>query len=155
MCARRSSTQIARSCSRWGASRSTAPHPSCSAIPTSTGCSSADTSRRRLDHPAIVTRTLALAALTVLELSPPEMVACAAAAGYSHVGLRLVPATDNEPTWPVIGNTPIVRELEQRLGGTGVRVLDIEIFRLKPETDVQSYLPALETGARLGAKHVL
>jgi len=42
---------------------------------------------------------LALAPLTVLELSPPEMVACAATAGYSHVGLRLLPATGNEPTF--------------------------------------------------------
>ena len=100
-------------------------------------------------------RTLSLAALTVLELSPPEMVACAAQAGYSHVGLRLIPATDSEPNWPVLGDTAMVRELEHRLSDSGVRVLDIEIFRLKPDTDVASYLPGLETGARLGAKHVL
>jgi len=103
----------------------------------------------------VTTRPLSLAALTVLELSPPEMVACAAAAGYSHVGLRLVPATEHEPTWPVIGDTAMVREIEHRLEDTGVRVLDVEIFRLRPDTDVRSYLPALETGARLGAGHVL
>ncbi|HEV3240010.1 MAG TPA: sugar phosphate isomerase/epimerase [Casimicrobiaceae bacterium] len=102
-----------------------------------------------------MTRALSLAALTVLELSPPQMVACAADAGYAHVGLRLLPATDNEPTWPVIGDTPMVRELERRLADSGVRTLDIEIFRLRPETDTRSYLPALETGARLGARHVL
>jgi sugar phosphate isomerase/epimerase len=102
-----------------------------------------------------MTRPLSLAALTVLELSPPDMVACAAEAGYSHAGLRLLPATDNEPTWPAVGDTPMVRELERRLADTGVRTLDIEIFRLKPDTDVRSYMPALETGARLGAKHVL
>src|SRR5438046_5381 len=45
-----------------------------------------------------MTRPLSLAALTVLELSPPDMVACAAEAGYSHVGLRLLPATANELT---------------------------------------------------------
>lgn len=102
-----------------------------------------------------MTRALSLAALTVLELSPPEMVACAADAGYSHVGLRLIAATDNEPTWPLVGDTPMVREVERRLADSGVRTLDIEIFRLKPDTEVASYLPALETGARLGAKHVL
>jgi len=102
-----------------------------------------------------MTPPLALAALTVLELSPPEMVACAAAAGYSHVGLRLLPATGNEPTWSVVGDTPMVREVRRRLEDTGVRVLDVEIFRLKPETDVRGYLAALETGGRLGAKHVL
>src|SRR5437763_2884491 len=102
-----------------------------------------------------MTRSLSLAALTVLELSPPEMVACAAEAGYSHVGLRLLPATESERTWPVVGDTPMVREIERRLADTGVRTLDIEIFRLKPDTDVRSYMPALETGARLGARHVL
>jgi sugar phosphate isomerase/epimerase len=102
-----------------------------------------------------VKRALSLAALTVLELSPPEMVGCAADAGYTHVGLRLIPATDNEPTWPVIGDTPLVRELEHRLADCGVRTLDIEIFRLRPDTVVERYLPALETGARLGAQHVL
>ncbi|HEY5308601.1 MAG TPA: sugar phosphate isomerase/epimerase, partial [Casimicrobiaceae bacterium] len=40
-----------------------------------------------------MSRILSLAALTVLELSPPDMVSCAAAAGYTHVGLRLLPAT--------------------------------------------------------------
>jgi sugar phosphate isomerase/epimerase len=83
------------------------------------------------------------------------MVACAAASGYSHVGLRLLPATHNEPTWPLVGDTPMVCEVRRRLGDTGVSVLDIEIFRLKPETDVRGYFAALESGASLGAKHVL
>jgi sugar phosphate isomerase/epimerase len=100
-------------------------------------------------------RALSLAALTVLELSPPEMVSCAADAGYSHVSLRLLPATDNEPTWPLIGDTPMVREIEHRLADRGVHTLDIEIFRLRPDTVVMDYLLALETGARLGARHVL
>jgi len=100
-------------------------------------------------------RPLSLAALTVLELSPPDMVSCAADAGYSHVGLRLLPATPTERTWPMVGDTPLVREVEQRLSDRGIVVLDIEIFRLKPETRVADYAAALETGARLGARHVL
>ena len=38
-------------------------------------------------------RSYSLSALTVLELAPPEQVSTAAAAGYSHVGVRLIPAT--------------------------------------------------------------
>ena len=98
---------------------------------------------------------LSLAALTVLELSPAEMVSCAADAGYSCVGLRLIPATEREPTWPIIGDTPLVREVERRLADTGIAVLDIEILRLKPDTRIEDYRAALETGARLGARHVL
>jgi sugar phosphate isomerase/epimerase len=102
-----------------------------------------------------MTRPLSLAALTVLELSPPEMVSCAAQAGYSHVGLRLIPATPEEPQYPIIGATPIVRETLKRLDDTGVKVLDVEIFRLKPDTRVADYEPAMETGARLGASDLL
>ena len=41
-----------------------------------------------------MTRPLSLAALTVLELTPPEMVVCAAEAGFSHVGIRLMQFCD-------------------------------------------------------------
>ena len=98
---------------------------------------------------------LSLAALTVLELSPPEMVNCAADAGFSHVGLRLLPATAEEPVYPVVGDTAMVRELSRRLAATGVHVLDIEILRLKPATRAGDYREALETGARLGARAAL
>jgi sugar phosphate isomerase/epimerase len=103
----------------------------------------------------MIGRPLSLAALTVLELSPPDMVSCAADAGYAHVGLRVVPATDREPAWPTVGDTPLVHEIERRLADSGITVLDVEIFRLKPDTRVADYAAALETGARLGARHVL
>jgi hypothetical protein len=38
-----------------------------------------------------------LAALTVLELAPPALVDVAAACGYQHVGIRLLPATAGGP----------------------------------------------------------
>lgn len=100
-------------------------------------------------------RPIALAALTVLELAPPDLVSCAADAGYDHVGLRLLPATAEEVQHAMVGDTPLVRETARRLADTGVRALDIEIFRLKPETDVETYRAALETGARLGAREAL
>ncbi|MEP7296920.1 MAG: TIM barrel protein [Burkholderiales bacterium] len=100
-------------------------------------------------------RDISLAALTVLELSPVAMVRCAAEAGYSHVGLRLLPATPTEPVWDMVGDTPMVREVAAALADTGVRVLDVEILRLRPETDVRDFEPMLATGARLGARYVL
>src|SRR5688572_14031012 len=100
-------------------------------------------------------RPLSLAALTVIELSPPDMVSCAADAGFSHVGLRLLPATAEEPVYPVVGDTPMVREIARRLASTGVHVHDIEILRLKPETRASDYREVLETGARLGARAAL
>lgn len=102
-----------------------------------------------------MTRPLSLAALTVLELTPPEMVSCAAEAGFSHVGIRLLPATKTEPQYDIVGDTPLLREVERRLADTGVKVLDVEIFRLKPETRVADYEAAITTAARLGASELL
>src|SRR5262249_15192937 len=102
-----------------------------------------------------MTRPISLAALTVLELAPPDMVECAARAGYDCVGLRLIPATPEEVRYPVVGDTPMVREIERRLRDTGVRVLDVEIFRLEPHTVVEGFRPALETAQRLCAREVL
>ncbi|MFM0340571.1 sugar phosphate isomerase/epimerase family protein [Paraburkholderia fungorum] len=100
-------------------------------------------------------RPLSLAALTVIELTPPQMVQCAADAGYDFVGLRLLPATDTEVRYDFIGDTPLKRETLARLKDTDVAVLDAEILRLKPETDVAGYQAMLETAAELGARYVL
>ena len=102
-----------------------------------------------------MTRPISLAALTVLELTPPEMVACAAEAGFSHVGIRLLPATPTEPQYDIVGDTPLLREVERRLADTGVKVLDVEIFRIKPDTSVGDYEAAIATAARLGASELL
>lgn len=102
-----------------------------------------------------MTRPISLAALTVLELTPPEMVACAAEAGFRHVGIRLLPATPTEPQYDIVGDTPLLREVERRLADTGVKVLDVEIFRIKPDTRVGDYEAAIATTARLGASELL
>jgi sugar phosphate isomerase/epimerase len=100
-------------------------------------------------------RPISLAALTVLELTPPEMVDCAAEACFSHVGIRLLPATPTEPHYDIVGDTPLLRDVERRLADTGVKVLDVEIFRLKPDTRVGDYEAAIATAARLGASELL
>src|SRR5882672_9970850 len=102
-----------------------------------------------------MSRPISLAALTVLELTPPQLVSCAAEAGYSHVGIRLLPATPTEPQYDIVGDTPLLREVERRLADTGVKVLDAEIFRLKPDTRVGDYEAAIATAARLGASELL
>ncbi|MEM5294827.1 sugar phosphate isomerase/epimerase [Burkholderia sp. JPY481] len=100
-------------------------------------------------------RALSLSALTVLELSPPQMVECAAQAGYDYVGLRLVPATDHEVRHDIISPGALKHETLARVRDTGVKVLDVEILRLRPDTDVNAFLPMLDTAAELGARYVL
>ncbi len=103
-----------------------------------------------------MTRTISLAPLSILELAPPDMVTCAAQAGYSHLGLRLNPVMPNlDVSYPIIGDTEMVREVARRLADTGLKVLDVEFIRITPDTRVSDHVPMLETAARLGAKHVL
>ncbi|NUT78665.1 sugar phosphate isomerase/epimerase [Pseudomonas sp. C1C7] len=100
-------------------------------------------------------RIFSLASLTVLELSPPEMVEVAARAGYSHVGLRLVPATPQEHHFPLVADSDLRRQTLARLRDTGIGVLDVEILRLKPETVVADFERILAVGAELGASELL
>ncbi|MDW5614260.1 sugar phosphate isomerase/epimerase family protein [Mycolicibacterium sp. jd] len=112
--------------------------------------------RRRAAEDIGGTRPVTLAPLTVLELSPPELVACAAEAGYDGVGLRLIRATDEEPVRATIGQTPMIRETRRRLDDTGLFVLDVEVLRLRPDTDVRrDFGGVLETAAYLGATQAL
>lgn len=97
-------------------------------------------------------RAFSLAHLTVLELAPPAMIQLAADCGYASVDLRLAPATPTDIDYRVLGDTPMRREILQRLADTGVRVYDVEIIRLTRDTDARSYEKLFETAARLGAQ---
>jgi sugar phosphate isomerase/epimerase len=102
-----------------------------------------------------MTPEFSLAHLTVLSLSPPDMIAVAARTGYRHVGLRLIAVTAETPGYPLMNDKAMMRETKSRLGDTSVGVLDIEFVRLAPETDIASFESFLESGAELGARHVI
>ncbi len=99
---------------------------------------------------AKVSRKIGLAALTVLELPHHDQVSVAAQAGYSHVGLRLNPVA-GQPFHHALD----VDEVEKRLADTGVRVLDVEVFRLTPETRMNEFESIMATAARLRATELL
>jgi len=86
----------------------------------------------------------------VLELPHPELVSVAAKAGYSHVGLRLVPVAGQPYLHPLDPEA-----IEKRLADTGLGVLDVEVFRLEAETKVADYEEAMAVSARLGASQLL
>jgi sugar phosphate isomerase/epimerase len=48
-----------------------------------------------------------------------------------------------------------VREVEKRLADSGLSLLDVEVFRLMPETQVPQFEAVLATAARLGASQIL
>jgi sugar phosphate isomerase/epimerase len=95
---------------------------------------------------------IALAILAVLGTPPPDVVDAAAAAGFDSITLRILDGTDESP---LIGDTPTRRETIARLRHHGLGVLDVEVVRLRPDTEPAALRPALEAAAALGARHVL
>jgi sugar phosphate isomerase/epimerase len=92
--------------------------------------------------------------LTMLGVSPPDLVSVTREAGFDLVGLRVVPAAPGEEPWPMTADAPMLEETAYRLDDTGVRVLSVEVVRVGPGTKREDYEQALEAGARLRARYV-
>jgi sugar phosphate isomerase/epimerase len=92
-----------------------------------------------------------VAHLTLLQLSPPDLVTTAAEAGYDFVGVRVKAATAGEHQYPMQPGSPMAKETLRRLDDTGLTVRDVEFLSLGPDTGPADWLPALEAGAALGA----
>lgn len=98
---------------------------------------------------------LSLAALTVLDLPPPEAVSVAHRTGYDRIGLRLMPAAPGGTAYPLFDDPAMMRETKARLADTGITVFDIEMIRLGAETHLPDYVKLFEAAAELGAGAVL
>jgi len=96
-----------------------------------------------------------LAHLTVLSLTPPQVVDVAARTGYRYVGLRMTRVTPDEVLYDLARDRALMRETKARLAATGVAVNDGELFRMDPKLEPESFVPELEATAELGAKHVI
>ena len=96
-------------------------------------------------------RYLGLAHLTALELTPAQLISTAATAGYDGVGLRLVPVVGQ-----AFPHAPLdLPAIENAMKETGLRIYDIEVFRLDAETKVKDFEPMLAISQRLGASELL
>ena len=96
-----------------------------------------------------------LAHLTVLSLTPPHVVEVAARAGYRYVGLRTTKVTPTEDLVDLTSDKAALRKTKAALAATGIEVNDMELFRMDPHTEPESYIPALEVTAELGAKNII
>jgi sugar phosphate isomerase/epimerase len=111
--------------------------------------------QERIPRAAPSAPKLSLAHLTLIELTPPQVVETAAAAGFTSVNLRLAPVAPGEAQHPMIGNTPMKRETLARMRDLGVGVHDVEIVRLLPDSRVAAYEALLECAGELGARYML
>ncbi|MGV8939286.1 MAG: sugar phosphate isomerase/epimerase family protein [Allorhizobium sp.] len=103
-----------------------------------------------------MSRRFALAFLTVADVGPTEAIRVAAKTGYDSVGLRLLPAAaSGEGPYPILTDPGVLAEARTALADTGMRVGDVEIVRLKPQTKAQDFIPFLDCAAALGAANIL
>jgi sugar phosphate isomerase/epimerase len=95
-------------------------------------------------------RTLSLSPMTVLPCSPVEQIDAAAYANFDAVGLRLFPI--NVTDVDIMSDSAVRRAVERRVRESDLKVLDIEVVRATPQTDVKSIVPGLKFASRLGAR---
>ncbi len=100
-------------------------------------------------------RAFSLAYLTAAPLSPPDAISLAATLGYSHVGLRLLPASPGGDFSPLMTDAALLKETRDRMMATGVAVFDVEIIRIAADFNMKDIPRFLETAAALGAKAIL
>lgn len=92
--------------------------------------------------------------LTMLDISPPELVTIAREAGFDAVSLRVAASTSGEEPWPMTPGSPMLDKSIRRLEDTSMHVFAVEVLRIGPETKREDYEFILEAGARLGARYV-
>ncbi|SLN48280.1 Inosose isomerase [Aquimixticola soesokkakensis] len=102
-----------------------------------------------------MSRLISVAHLTALDLAPVPFIEAAARAGFGGVGLRLLQVTDTSAAYPVPLGSVALRETQAALRDTGLVVPDIEFVKITPDFDVQALRPILDSGAALGARHLI
>ena len=100
-------------------------------------------------------RKYSLSHLSALPLAPPQLIDIAAAAGYDHVGVRMIAPAPGIAFYPLHERANLLRETFARLRDTGLSVFDIEIARITADYSTADWLKFLEIGAQLGARSIL
>ena len=95
---------------------------------------------------------LSLSPLTVLPCSPLEQIEAAAAAQFDAVGIRLVPVLSTDID--VMKDAALQRSIVRALAAINMPVLEIEVVRVGPDTDVREFEPLLQFGADIGARNL-
>jgi sugar phosphate isomerase/epimerase len=97
---------------------------------------------------------LSLSPLTVLEVGPPDLITLAADAGFSSVGIRLTSPMAGGIEYPLPPGSAALAETRRRMADCGVRIFDVEVVVLAPETNVHAYSGMFDSAAELGAERV-
>ena len=101
-----------------------------------------------------MSRLFSIAHLSLIDTPPADLIRIAAKAGYDMVDLRLAPATPTDPVYSSSDLKRLAKDLAPLLRDTGQKVWDVEIIRLKDNTNPQDYLPLMEAAAHLGTQRM-
>jgi sugar phosphate isomerase/epimerase len=97
---------------------------------------------------------ISLEQLTVEEAGPLELVSIAGELGCQHVSLFLR-TPERPPQWyPLVTDASFRKQLARRMADCGVTPYTVEFFPLSPRANVDTYQPAFECAAQLGAKRM-
>lgn len=96
---------------------------------------------------------LSLAALSILDAGPIGQVYAAKAGGFASVGLRLQPLLPTDQA--IVGDAAKEAELLRALQETGLVVLEIGVFPLKPDTRAEQFAPVVAFSAQIGARFLV
>ena len=93
--------------------------------------------------------------LTVLSLTPPQVIDVAARAGYEYASLRVTRVTPTEPLYDLGRDRGLMKQTKARMAATGIKIHDVELFRMDPALEPESFIPELEATAELGARRII
>lgn len=101
-------------------------------------------------------RQFSLAYLTTPGVDPVTQIRIAKEAGYDFVSLRTIPMLlPGEPEFLLHKDPALFRDVRQALADYDMKLMDIELARIRPDLDIRAYEPAFEKAAELGGTDVL
>lgn len=101
-------------------------------------------------------REFSLAYLTIPGTDPVEQIRIAAECGYDYVSLRTIPLhLPGEPEFLLHEDPVLFNNVRRALEEYKMRILDIELARIREDLDSASYEPVFAKAAELGARAVL
>ena len=103
-----------------------------------------------------MSRLFSLAYLTIPGTDPISQIKIAAEAGYDRVSLRTIPMfLPGEPIFQLEKDPTLFRDVKSALEDANMKLLDIELARVREDLDISTYEAAFEKGAELGATDVI
>lgn len=103
-----------------------------------------------------MSRLFSLAYLTIPGTDPVSQIKIAAEAGYDRVSLRTIPMfLPGEPIFQMEKDPALFRDVKSALQDANMKLLDIELARVREDLDISTYEAAFEKGAELGATDVI